>query len=743
MASRLRTKDVEHQAIGLGLLARLTNRRNAEATVASAENIMSDSANEALRLLQNYEETAQGWFWSTDHAGKILYLSPQIAKLFPTDLVENGVGFTSLFNLSCTTEHQQRSLPFLFARKLKFEQFQLAAAIEAEPLWWSISGTPQFDAAGEFIGFLGFGIDVTEQREADEISTQLTKYDPLTGLLNRFRMSQLLENTLAAFNSQNRSCAIMLLDLDRFKSVNDTLGHPAGDALLKQVASRLAHVVGDKERVSRLGGDEFQVILPDVEDRGDLASLANEIISKLSEPYIIDDGRCIIGASVGIAVSPFDGESSEDLVRNADLALYSAKGSGRGRYRFYSEDLLRAAEERRVLEEDLLDALNNGQIEIHYQPVVCTATDRVSGFEALMRWKHPEKGYISPALFIPIAEETDIIRKLGGWMLRKACEDAASWPGSARVAVNVSPIQFSDPNLPRHVMSALASSGLAPARLELEITESVFLGDSKETNKMFAALKDLGVRLALDDFGTGYSSLSYLQHAPFDKIKIDQSFVRNATEKGSRNSAIIAAIVALADALEMDTTAEGVETLDQLDLIRNLRVSHIQGYVYSKAVSNDFLSQRLSEGEWVIPPSGHAKQRNKRISLFRKVGAVHENHYYPTVIRNLSTTGALIEGLIDVPVGTKFVIDFGQGQLAVAQVVRSKKNQQGIEFESCLVDDGNGGLCTPHRVPKAWLAAAGIPIDSNGIDSRRLLGHDSSKNCLPAFNTDNGAIALG
>jgi diguanylate cyclase (GGDEF)-like protein len=742
MASRLRTKDVEQQTIGLGLLARLTNRKSADTGAMPKTQASSDSAQEALKLLQNYEEAAQGWFWSTDEDGKLLYLSPQIAKLFPKSPVDQEAAFASLFDLSHTSD-QQRSLPFLMARKLKFEQIQLAAALETDAMWWAVSGTPQFDAQGEFVGFLGFGIDITEQREADEITTQLTKYDPLTGLLNRFRMSQLLESTLAAFNSQNRSCAIMLLDLDRFKAVNDTLGHPAGDALLKQVAMRLAHVVGDKERVSRLGGDEFQVILPDVQDRGDLALLATEIISKLSEPYIIDDSRCIIGASVGVAVSPYDGESSEDLVRNADLALYSAKGSGRGRYRFYSEELLRAAEERRALEEDLLDALNGGQIEVHYQPVVCTETDCVGGFEALMRWKHPERGYISPALFIPIAEETDLIRKLGIWTLRKACEDAAAWPGSARVAVNVSPIQFSDPNLPRHVMNALANSGLSPQRLELEITESVFLGDSKDTNKMFAALKDLGVRLALDDFGTGYSSLSYLQHAPFDKIKIDQSFVRNATEPGSRNSAIISAIVALAEALGMDTTAEGIETLDQLELIRSLRVSHIQGYVYSKPVKNDHLTERLAEGEWIIPPTGHAKQRHKRISMFRKVGAVHENHYYPIFIRNVSTTGALIEGLIDVPIGTKFVIDFGQGQLVVADVVRSKKNQQGIEFESRLIDDGNGGLCTPHRVPRSWLVAAGIPVGSDGIDRQRVLRADFTKSGLPVFKTENGALPLG
>jgi len=261
---------------------------------------------------------------------------------------------------------------------------------------------------------------------------------------------------------------------------------------------------------------------------------------------------------------------------------------------------------------------------------------------------------------------------------------------------------------------------LSPERLELEITESVFLGDSVETAAMFAALKGIGVRLALDDFGTGYSSLGYLQSAPFDKIKIDQSFVRGATEKGSRNAAIIAAIVALAEALEMETTAEGIESLDQLDLIRKLNVSHVQGYVYSKSVSHDELIEHAEVGRWTIPPAGPAKQRNDRFQMFRQIGAVHGNHRYTVVMRNLSATGAFIEGLVDVPVGTCFVIDFGEGQLATATVRRSKKHQQGVEFEQSLVADGNGGLCTRHRVSPYLIAAASQ--QSGGLS-------------LPAFTT--------
>ena len=428
----------------------------------------------------------------------------------------------------------------------------------------------------------------------------------------------------------------MLLDLDRFKQVNDTLGHPAGDALLKQVAERLLKIVGDKEMVSRLGGDEFQIILPDIEDRGKLGDMAADIIASLSQPYSVEGSRCIIGASVGVAIAPFDGLSSDDLVRNADLALYAAKGNGRGRFAFYSSDLHTAAEDRRAIEDDL-----RGEMTLIYQPVVNSKSNLVSGVEALIRWSHPERGVISPSMFIPIAEEAGLIWKLGEWVLRTACEDAACWPGDMRVAVNVSPIQFANADLPKIVAKALGATGLAPGRLELEIAESVFLGDTAATGHMFKALKELGVRLALDDFGTGYSSLAYLQSAPFDKIKIDQSFVRDATIPGSRNGAIIAAIVALAEALEMETTAEGIESLDQLDLIRKL-----------------------------------------------------------------SATGAFIEGLLDVPVGTRFVIDFGEGQLVTATVRRSMKHQQGVEFEKTMVSDGNGGLCTRHRVSPYLIAAA-------------------------------------
>ena len=666
--------------------------------------------NASLSLLHNYEDSGQGWFWATDVEGRVTYLTESVVPaLCPDPSRLSGLTLADLFRPAEEADGSLRTLPFLLMKRAKFDRLTLRANISGDERWWSLSGTPQFDAAGVFMGYLGNGIDMTEQRRSTEHASKLAKNDPLTGLPNRLRMAEVLAADLMSLDYQKRSCAVILIDLDRFKQVNDTLGHLAGDALLTQVAERLRRIIEDDERIFRLGGDEFQIIIRDCDDRGTLGELANRVIAMLSQPYSVNGSRCIIGASVGIAMSPFDGRSSEDLIRNADLALYAAKASGRGRFRFFAKELLEAAEDRRILEEDLRDALAKGEISVFYQPIVDAKTDVMTGVEALVRWHHSVRGPISPALFIPIAEETNLITSIGEWVLRKACEDAARWPGRLRVAVNVSPIQFANDGLPAIVTSALASSGLEPDRLELEITEGVFLGESAATDTMFATLKDIGVRLALDDFGTGYSSLSYLRTAPFDKIKIDQSFVRAATLPRSRNRAIIAAIVALAEALGMETTAEGIESHDQLDLIRALKVSHIQGYIYSKPIAFEDMASRLDRGEWAITPSGPTRQRAERHSMYRNVGAIYGNHYRSVLIRNLSESGALIEGMSDIPLGSMLLIDFGEGQLAFARVRRSRRSQCGIEFEQPLVSDGNGGMCTSHRVSPYVLGKAGLP----------------------------------
>ncbi|MEQ1716170.1 MAG: bifunctional diguanylate cyclase/phosphodiesterase, partial [Hyphomicrobium sp.] len=487
---------------------------------------------------------------------------------------------------------------------------------------------------------------------------------------------------------------------------------PAGDTLLKIVAQRLNRIVGKRGEIGRLGGDEFQIILPDIEDRGALGELAGKIVQLLSQPYPIDDKHALIGASVGVAIAPYDGLDRDELTRNADLALYAAKNGGRGQFRFYSDDLKDAAAERQNMVDDLREALAKNELDLHYQPVVRVSDNVVVGCEALLRWDHPDRGSISPATFIPLAEESNLINQLGEWALRRACEDAVKWPATVRVAVNVSAVQFANDQFVEAVSEALMHSGLEPSRLELELTESVFLNDSETTEDVFRQLKRQGVSLALDDFGTGFSSLSYLRSAPFDKIKVDRSFVDSCTQNGDNSSKIIAAIIGLAEALGMETTVEGVEAFDQLELVCSKGAKYVQGWIYTKALPIDQLLEWMQSSDYKITPSGPDRYRPERRSVFRRIGVIHEDHRYEAIVRDLSIVGARIEGLVGVRPGEQMVLDLGKGQVVVATVIRASETDFGVEFETALVSDGAGGLCTRHRVSPYTLAAAGMPLCS-------------------------------
>ena len=673
-------------------VARYQNRIDRE----KAERNMADARvrNRAIDILREYENTKQGWFWETDRRGQLTYLSEPIAQLLgksPKKLL--GRPILDLFDLSYENREGERTINFHLSARSAFQELAVRANIRArdehDERWWSISGRPVYDSFQNFCGFRGSGTDLTEKKRSQEHASRLAHFDSLTGLANRFQMSQSLDRILSAPQERNRECSVFLLDLDRFKHVNDTLGHPAGDALLKQVAQRLESTVGDTGRVGRLGGDEFQVILPGRNPQEKLGHLAGEIIRSLSQPYSIEGQRVVIGASVGIAICPDHATDLDLLIRNADLALYAAKDGGRGRYHFYSKDLHSAAEERNKLEQDLRDALASEELDLHYQPVVECASETISGFEALIRWPHPELGMISPERFVPIAEDTGLIQEMGAWALRRACADLAQWPENVRCAVNVSPLQFANAALPATIEKAIADAGIAPARLELEITESVFLTDDEGTDAMFAALKKIGVRLALDDFGTGYSSLGYLKTAPFDKIKIDQSFVRGATQPGSRNGAIIASITSLALALGMDTTAEGVETLDELDLVRMHGCSHIQGYIYDKPLSFADASERLRLGLKALA-KGPRSSRAPRQTMLRKIVLENGGQYYNGTVRNISATGALVEGLWNVPPGTHFHLALSEKLLVSATSRWSKKDRMGVEFAERLETDEKG-----------------------------------------------------
>jgi diguanylate cyclase (GGDEF)-like protein len=425
--------------------------------------------------------------------------------------------------------------------------------------------------------------DITPRRRAEEKIAHLAHYDALTDLPNRVLFRERLERALKAIRPGER-LAVLYIDIDEFKSVNDALGHPIGDELLKGVAERLGGCLKETDVAARLGGDEFAVIQTAIKSQSETTELVDGIYAAIRVPFDCNGHLVSTDASIGIAFAPGDGLDLDQLLKNADMALYGAKGDGRRTYRFFEAGMDARAKARRRLELELRRAIADGGLDVYYQPVVNIESGKISCCEALLRWRHPERGMISPAEFIPVAEETGLINQLGQWVLTTACAEAANWSGDIRVAVNVSPVQFKSQTLALNVAAALAASGLAARRLELEITETVLIRDDDVALAMLHQLRELGVRIALDDFGTGYSSLSYLQRFPFDKIKIDRAFIKDLAGAGA-SSSIVQAVVNIAAASDMTTTAEGVETEQQRNLLYILGCTEMQGYLFSPAIS--------------------------------------------------------------------------------------------------------------------------------------------------------------
>jgi diguanylate cyclase (GGDEF)-like protein/PAS domain S-box-containing protein len=441
----------------------------------------------------------------------------------------------------------------------------------------------QFGPDGKAISSTGVAIDVTERREVEQRLAHAAHHDSLTNLPNRTLFRLRLDEALARAR-RGIGFALLCLDLDRFKEVNDTLGHPIGDRLLVAAADRLKAELRETDTLARLGGDEFAIIQSFLLQPEEAAALARRLIESLSRPFIIDEQHVIVGVSIGIALAPQDSGDSESLLSAADMALYRAKSDGRGMWRYFEQAMNQRMQERRELELDLRRALSDDQLELFYQPIVDVASRRVKSFEALLRWRHPQRGLLSPDLFIPLAEEIGLIAPLGEWVLRQACADAVRWPEEIGVAVNFSPVQFQSRSLVKQIASALRKSGLLPRRFEVEITESVLIKDKDATLATLGAIKALGVRIAMDDFGTGYSSLSYLQIFPFDKVKIDRSFTCNL-DQSRKSNAIVKAVVSLCDGLDMAVLAEGVETEAQLEALRREGCSQAQGFLFSRPVA--------------------------------------------------------------------------------------------------------------------------------------------------------------
>ena len=515
-----------------------------------------------------------------DHDGMLLVANRRFCEIWglPPDAVTPGMGYTELTQLVSS----QGNVPPADMDDVCQRRQALAGRTTRSTFVWELSDGRAFTVPHQPMeeGWLTTYDDITERRAAEARITHLGHHDALTGLPNRVLFREMFEHALA-FARRGHLLALHYLDLDQFKAVNDTLGHPIGDRLLQAVADRLRDSLRETDTVARLGGDEFAILQTTLASPLEATGLAGRLIETIEAPFDIAGHQIVIGTSIGIAFAPQDGVDADQLLKCADLALYRAKVDGRGVYRLFQAEMDAAMQARRVLELDLRVALQAGQLELFYQPLIDVPARRINGCEALLRWRHPTQGLVPPDRFIPLAEETGMTVPIGEWVLRQACTDAADWPDHMKVAVNLSVVQFRSRNLVDTVVAALRESGLPASRLELEITETVMLQDTDATLATLRQLCALGIHIAMDDFGTGYSSLSYLRRFPFDRIKIDQSFVRGLGTQDDC-SAIIRAVIGLGRALGMAVTAEGVETRQQLDALERAGCTEIQGYLFSR-----------------------------------------------------------------------------------------------------------------------------------------------------------------
>jgi diguanylate cyclase (GGDEF)-like protein len=581
--------------VGFTLMLCWTGLRHALQFIEHQRNRMElEEQADLVQLMREFEASGSGWLWETDADLRLTYLSSD-NKEWSIDRVRQLLGqdVREIMDPSGRSREVSDGVRRMFRHFDDRSAFRDIAVPSPEGRWWSVSAKPVFDAAGQFSGLRGIGSDITGTRVNGDDAMHAARRDPLTGLANRLLVREAVEQALLW--EEDGACAIMLVDLDRFKLVNDTLGHATGDLLLKEVASRLTRSIGDGATVGRLGGDEFAVIFPGAIQSGELARTAERLIRDLSAAYQINEVELHIGATVGMALAPADAQTQEQLICSADLALYRAKEEGRGTHRFYAKWMSERAQANRQLESDLRRALHIGGLSLVYQPIVSAADGATVGYEALLRWRHPVHGFIPPDKFVPIIEDSGLMNQIGGWVIREACAEASTWAQPHRIAVNVSAAQITGTTLAGTVLTALGESGLDPHRLEIEVTESIFLGDDEATLQALAGLRCLGVRLVIDDFGKGYSSFGYLSRAHFAKIKIDQSFVQGAAAGNREHLAIVEAILAMARRLGVETTAEGVETAAQERVMRSLGCDQFQGFRFGRPVPADALTERPRE----------------------------------------------------------------------------------------------------------------------------------------------------
>ncbi len=559
----------------------------------ASETMVREQNNIISLFLREFEENSSDWLWEIDAGGVIERASDRFAAALdcPRDSLVGKEFCGLLEDFGCDPVGADRVRAIMQERKTLREMI-LRFDTPSGERWWRISGKPVLDSLGKFTGYVGTGSDISSEKIAENRINFLAHNDPLTGLMNRTRFTEMLKQSVARLERYGAPFTVLYLDLDHFKLVNDTRGHLAGDQLLVEVSQRIRSVVREGDSVARLGGDEFSILLNNNGNAHETAVLASRIVEAVRQPFVIEGESVSIGVSIGIAIAPMNGTRPDQLLRNADLALYRAKEEGKGVFRFFESQMDSNVRERRMLELELQEALAENQLLLSYQPLVSADGQRPGGFEALLRWNHPIRGMVPPVEFIPIAEQSSLICQIGDWTIREACRAASKWPGDMFVAVNLSARHFQTSDIAAVVAEALRESGLPARNLELEITESLLIDRTDEVIAKLAQVQALGVTIALDDFGTGYSSLSYLMKFPFNKIKIDKSFVTASGTDGVARD-ILRTISALGEALNIQITAEGVETPEQVEFLRGIACHQLQGYLFAKPLNERDLSSYL------------------------------------------------------------------------------------------------------------------------------------------------------
>ena len=575
-------------------------------------------------LLRDFEEHASDLLWEIDARGHLCHMSAKLLAAFgrPVEQLAAVPAIELLTALQQGLPDDQRehlnALSLSLTRGLPFKDLLLPLPDQGKTRWWSLTAKPLRDAQGRLGGWRGVATDITEAQHTNSQLVYLAHYDALTGLANRHQLrGQLADLLTPPVFGPMPACALLCLDLDHFKTINDTLGHAVGDGLLQEVARRLLAGIRHSDTAGRLGGDEFVVILQNVSSRDEVAMLTRRLLDRLHQPCEIQGASISLRISIGVAMAPADGTQIDALLNNADLALYAAKSEARGDFRFFAPPMASQTRRRLQIEHGLRDALGNGELWVVYQPQIDLQHGRVIGFEALLRWRHPELGEVPPAEFIPVAEESGLILEIGEWVLRQACVSASDWPEAVHVSVNVSSVQAMSSELCESVRKILEPLGMPARRLELEITESVFLNESHATIQSLRSLKALGLRISLDDFGTGYSSLAYLRRFPFDTLKIDHSFVRELKSRGDAR-AIVRTIIGLARTLNMNTVAEGVEEAQQADVLGGFGCGAMQGHFVARPMPAAEVPAFLAA--WARRPRtepGHLRRTDSTLTLPR------------------------------------------------------------------------------------------------------------------------------